>query len=79
MEGKQIVITVNIIAWSAPAPRIIDLGHEENNRTVYWPGTQSTLLLSRRERRIKMEFHGKYCVLAQRTLLAANFNDYVLC
>ena len=40
MEGKQTVITVNIIAWSAPAPRILDLGKEVNGITVYWPGTQ---------------------------------------
>ena len=34
------IVVICIIAQSAPAPEIIDLGHEVNNRTEFWPGTQ---------------------------------------
>jgi len=34
------IVVICTIAWSAPAPQIIDLGHEVNNRTEFWPGSQ---------------------------------------
>jgi len=34
------IVVICTIARSAPAPEIIDLGYEMNNRTEFWPGTQ---------------------------------------
>ena len=33
-------VIICTVVRSAPAPEIIDLGHEVNNRTEFWPGSQ---------------------------------------
>jgi hypothetical protein len=38
------IVIICTIAGSAPAPEIIDLGYEVNNRTEFWPGSQKYIV-----------------------------------
>jgi hypothetical protein len=41
------IVIICTIAGSLPAPDIIDLGYELNNRTQFWPGTQKYIVTNK--------------------------------